>query len=157
MSRKSNYWIDNQPPGTSRWQVAEHGTALESSTYHASIFKLYRRYVKQWNDIELDTSRSLSEHTHRVCGAHVVGSSGKFILSLDINRETGWILEVVFVRNFRQYHPGLSCGLNALRSIADIKRVVLHWRGVGKQAFETWLVQESKENDSLGEWSEYKQ
>jgi len=40
-----------------------------------TIYRVYRRYVKQWNDIEMDTDRRLSEHTHEVCGAKVVASA----------------------------------------------------------------------------------
>jgi len=156
MATKQNYWFGPYPSTSKGWQGAEHGIILDLSLYGERLFRLYRRYAKQWNDIELDVTRSLAEHTHRICGAHVVGSSGGFILTHNTDRENGWILDVDFVRSFRQYYPGRSTGLNALRTIGDIKRVALHWRGNGRESFEQWMNQEMKENGAKDEWNEYK-
>lgn len=156
MTRKLNYWIGPKPSSGKGWQNAEHGTILEPSTYGDQFFRLYRRYVKQWNDIELDVSRGLNEHTHSVCGAKVVSASGRFILEHNSNRETGWILELKFSRGFRQFYPGLSTGLNAFRTINDLQKITFHWRGEGESSFWQWLVLELQENGSKGEWNEYK-
>lgn len=156
MARKPNYWIVPYPSGTKRWQGATSGTSLAMEKYRGQLFHLYRRYAKQWNDIELDQSRRLSEHTHRICDAHVVGSGKQFVLTWNLDRDTGWILEISFVRGFRQFYPGWSTGLNTLRSESDVKSAVLHWRGHGREAFDQWLVREHTENASKGEWAEYK-
>ena len=108
------------------------------------------------NDIELDHSRSLAEHTHRVCDAGVVGSSEKFILQFSQERDHGWLLEIPFARGFKKYYPGGSTGLNSLRSVADIKHSLIHWRGNGREQFDQWLVREESENQAKGEWTEYK-
>ncbi len=154
--RKQQYWIGSRPSNIKRWQNAEAGTLLDLTEYADRLFELYRRYVKQWNDIELNHARSLSEHTHRVCGAQVVGSTGKFILHFNTDRDNGWILELAFSRGFRTYYPGLSTGLNTLQSLGDIKHAVLHWRGNGRISFDEWLIQERTENGAKGEWAEYK-
>ena len=151
-----SYWRGKRPSDAKRLQGADSGEVLSIATYAEPLFHMYRGYAKQWNEIELDETRNLSEHTHRVSGARVVGAQGEFILHMDINREDGWILEVKFVPGFQVYYPRLSCGLNALRKRADIQRVVLHWRGAGRTAFDSWLVQERAENAPRGEWTEYK-
>lgn len=156
MTRKQNYWVGPRPSSGKGWQNAEHGTTLELSACGDQLFRLYRRYVKQWNDIELDVARGLNEHTHNVCGAKVVGASGRFILEHNSNRETGWILEVKFSRGFRQFYPGLSTGLNTLRTINDLQKVTFHWRGEGESSFQQWLALELQENGAKGEWNEYK-
>lgn len=156
MTGRKLYWSGPRPSDGKRWQGAEAAIVLDLDVYGESLFRMYRRYVKQWNEIELNHTRELSEHTFRVCGARVVGSSGKFILTFDADRENGWILDMSFRRGFRQYYPGLSTGLNALRSIADIRRAALHWRGDGKDSFDNWLEQERVEKSAAGEWNEYK-
>ncbi len=153
---KPPYWKGPHPSDATRWQGADSGESLSLSMYGEALFHMYRRYAKQWNDIELDRARSLSEHTHEVCGARVVGAPRKFVLHRDINRDDGWILEVKFARGFHIYYPGWSCGLNTLRSKTDLQSAVLHWRGDGRSEFEAWLVQERSENESRGEWAEYK-
>lgn len=156
MKHKRPYWNGTRPSDGKRWRDAEEAALLDLDVYGDDLYRMYRRYVKQWNDIELDHARELSEHTFRVLGARVVGSSGKFILTFDADRNSGWILDVTFRRGFRQYYPGLSTGLNALRSLADISRAALHWRGDGRKSFDSWLKLEKLEHASSGEWSEYK-
>ena len=150
------YWIGKRPSDAKRWQGAEAGEVLDVESYGDSLFRMYRRYAKQWNDIELDHSRDLSEHTHLVCSARVVGSTGKFTLHNDISRDDGWILEVKFRRGLSQFYPGWSTGLNALRSKDDISQARLHWRGNGRNAFDAWLTVEREENEAHGEWTEYR-
>ena len=156
MTPRQPYWIGSNPANIKRWQNAESGWLLEPTHYSEQLLGLYRRNAKQWNDIELDNARSLSEHTHRVWGAKAVGSSGQFILCFDTDPSNGWILELNFSRQFRQYYPGYSTGLNAPLSPKDIKDAVLHWRGNGQNAFNDWLIQEYKENEAKGEWAKYK-
>lgn len=150
------YWRGKRPSDGKRWKGATSAEELSANIYSEPLFRMYRRYAKQWNEIELDRTRSLSEHTHTVCGSRVVGAPGMFVLHCDVSRENGWILEMKFARGFHQYHPGWSTGLNALRSTADVARSVLHWRGAGKEAFDHWLDQERAENAPRGEWLEYK-
>lgn len=156
MTIRKPYWFGPRPSDGKRWQGAESAIVLDLEEYGESLFRMYRRYATQWNEIELNQARELSEHTFRVCGAQVVGSSGRFILTFNVDRQTGWILELAFRSGFHQYYPGLSTGLNALRSVADIRRAALHWRGSGRDAFNTWLKQERTENSATAEWTEYK-
>jgi len=117
---------------------------------------MYGRYVKQWNDIELDRTRSLNEHSHEVCGAQVVGAERMFVLHDTSQKNEDWILEVKFARGFTPFHPGWSCGKNPFRSLADIANINLHWKGSGDQRFRTWLDRECAENSHKGECTEYK-
>ncbi len=106
MATKRTYWLGPRPSGAARWQGATSGSVLDAAEYEEALYKLYRRYAKQWNDIELDKFRPLSEHTHEICDARVVGSQGMFVLHMNDDRETGWVLEVSFGRGFKQYYPG---------------------------------------------------
>lgn len=157
MQRKLNYWIGARPSNSKRWQNADSGSKLELAEYEGALFGLYRRYAKQWNDIELDHTRNLSEHTHSVCGAKVVGSFDKFILEFSVDRDNGWILELAFSFKFKKYYPGMSTALNMLRTHKDVKNAILHWRGNGQNLFYEWLAIERLENEEKGEWTEYKE
>ncbi len=156
MSRASMYWIGKKPTDGKRWAYTNSATVLNDSAQIEAVFRMYRRYVKQSNDIELDHARSLSEHTHEVCGAKVVGANRKFILHAYAKDKGHWILEILFARGFSQFYPGWSTGKNTLRSVADIKGVYLHWSHEGKAAFEQWLLAEQEANGASGEWDEYK-
>jgi hypothetical protein len=156
MANTRAYWIGKRPSDAKRWQSTTSGSVLDQAKYRQELYKLYRRYAKQWNDIELDKSRPLSEHAHEICGAKVVGTQNKFVLCKDEDRDIGWILEVSFRRGFKQYYPGFSAGLNALRNEDDVSRIVLHWRGEGRENFDAWLARERVENCNRGEWTEYK-
>ena len=117
---------------------------------------MYRRYVKQWNDIELNLDKDLSEHKHEICGAHIVaGRSRSFTLHWQDDNHVHWILEVFYARGFSDY-PGLSCGRNPFRTVNDIRSAHLHWKGNGRKEFDKWLAIEEKENENNGEWNEYK-
>ena len=156
MTGRAPYWVGKRPSDGKRWRGAEAAIILDLEEYGDILFSMYRRYVTQWNEIELDMNRELSEHTFLICGAQVVGASGRFILTFNADRETGWILELCFRSGFHQYYPGLSTGLNALRTVSDIRRAALHWRGNGRDAFETWLKQERTENYATCEATVYK-
>ncbi|MBT12504.1 MAG: hypothetical protein CMI02_10780 [Oceanospirillaceae bacterium] len=157
MSRKPPYWIGKRPSDSKRWAGMTSATILEGETEIEAVYRLYRRYVKQWNDIELDTNRSLDEHTHEICGAKVVaGGQRRFILSHQSGGQDEWILEVCFSRGFKPYYPGMSCGLNPLRSPDDIRSIRLHWNKAGDQAFRRWLESEQGQNKENGEWTEYR-
>jgi hypothetical protein len=119
-----------------------------------AIFRMQRRYVKQWNEIELDRSRSLSEHTHEVFGAQVVGANRRFILHAQVE-SAHWILEVMYARGFSEFHPGWSFGKNPFRSVEDMRSIHLHWSENGRILFEQWLVAERTANESNGEATEY--
>lgn len=86
----------------------------------------------------------------------MVGSSNKFILQFSEERDHGWLLEIPFARGFKKYYPGWSTALNSLRSVADIKHSLIHWRGNGREQFDQWLAREESENQANGEWTEYK-
>lgn len=157
MAGKPPYWIGKRPSDSKRWARMTSATILESESVREAVYRLYRRYVKQWNDIELDTNRSLDEHTHEICGVQVVGSTQRrFILSYHKSTQNQWILEVCFARGFKEYYPGMSCGRNPLRSTDDIRSIRLHWNGNGKHVFEKWLEEEYEKNRKIGEWTEYK-
>lgn len=156
MSRASTYWIGKKPTNGKRWTYTNSATVLNDPAQIEAVFWMYRRYVKQWNDIELDLSRSFSEHTHEVCGAKVVGANRTFILHAYTEDRGHWILEIHFARGFSQFYPGRSTGKNSLRSVADMSGIYLHWSQEGRAAFEQWLVAEQKANGACGEWDEYK-
>lgn len=156
MSRKFSYWVGKRPSDSKRWAGMTSATILGGEAEKEAIYRLYRRYVKQWNDIELDTNRPLDEHTHEICGAKVVGGQHRFILSYKNNGQSPWILEVCFSRGFKQHYPGMSCGLNSLRSTDDIRSIRLHWNEDGDQVFQQWLESEQRKNKDNGEWTEYK-
>ncbi|MFC7367263.1 hypothetical protein [Vreelandella zhaodongensis] len=156
MPRKSPYWIGKRPSDSKRWAGMTSATILAGEAEREATYRLYRRYVKQWNDIELDTNRSLDEHTHEISGAKAVGGQRRFILSHQNNRQNQWMLEVCFSRGFKQYYPGMSCGLNPLRSTDDIRSIRLHWSEDGDREFQQWLESDQRQNQDNGEWTEYK-
>lgn len=81
MAAKPTYWIGPRPSDGRRWANTTVATVLTGDEEKEAIYRMYRRYVKQWNDIELNNDRCLSEHTHEICGAKVVGSGNRrFIL-----------------------------------------------------------------------------
>jgi hypothetical protein len=146
----------DRPTDAKRWEGCDFGALLSKDECAERLVRVYRRYSKQWNDIELDHNRSLAEHTHEICGVKVVSSSDKFILHGGKTREENWILEVVYARGFKQFYPGMSTGRNTMRSASDIKNVRLHWKLQGKDAFENWLAYEQTANPNQGEWQEYR-
>ena len=156
MKRASNYWQGIKPTNGTRWVYTDKAMVLDDPQLVEAVYRMHRRYAKQWNDIELDTSRSLSEHTHKVCGAQVVGGNRRFILHAHQENNEHWILEILFARGFSVWYPGWSFGKNSLRSTSDIKSIQLHWSQGGKEAFESWLKAERDTNQQNGEWNEYK-
>lgn len=157
MSTKSTYWIGARPSDGKRWSYTTSAIVFAADEEKKAIFRMYRRYVKQWNDIELGMDRCLSEHTHQICGANVVGSTNRrFILHWQEGDQTHWILEVCFARGFKEYYPGLSCSRNTLRSTKDIRSIRLHWSQNGREEFSRWLAAEKAENQDTEEWGEYK-
>lgn len=155
MKRGSSYWVGMRPTGGKRWAYATSGTVIDDPKLKEAIFRMYRRYTKQWNDIELDRSRSLSEHTHEVLGAKVVGGNRRFILHAQEDNMNHWILEVFYSRGFSEFHPGWSCGKNPFRSIDDMRSIHLHWSDEGKVKFEEWVEAERLANQHRGEATEY--
>lgn len=157
MPRRSSYWVGTRPSDSKRWAGMTSATILEGGAVGEAIFRLHRRYVKQWNDVELGADRSLDEHTHEICGAKVVGGGQRrFILSHQGAGNNQWILEVCYSQGFKEYYPGMSCALNPLRSTEDIRSIRLHWNEDGDQAFQQWLEAERCENKNNGEWNEYR-
>jgi hypothetical protein len=156
MRRSSSYWVGTRPSGGDRWAYTTCGTVIVDSEIKEAIFRMQRRYAKQWNDIELDRSRSLSEHTHEILGAQKVGGGGrKFILHAQEDNKNHWILEIFYARGFSEFHPGASCGMNPFRSTDDIRSVHLHWSDDGRSTFEKWLLDEGAANQHKGEAEEY--
>ena len=157
MASESTYWNGPRPSDGKRWAYTTSATILTGEEEIEAIYRMYRRYVKKWNDIELDMGRSLSEHTHEICGAKVVGGANRrFILHWQKGDHDHWILEVFLAGGFKEYYPGLSCGLNTLRSTKDLRSIRLHWSKDGREEFNRWLALEKAENQNKGEWSEYK-
>lgn len=154
MVGQANYWTGKRPWNGHRWTYTHSAEVLDSHEYKEAVFRMYRRYVKQWNDIELDHSRCLSEHTHQVHGAQVVGSHRRFILHAQ-ESDMHWILEVLFARRFLEFQRGASFGRNAMRSVDDIHSLHLHWRGSGRSRFDAWLEEECRSNLEHGEAHEY--
>lgn len=154
---KPTYWIGPRPSEGKRWVYTTTATVLTEDEEQEAVYRMYQRYVKQWNDIELNNDKCLSEHTHEIFGAKVVGSGNRrFILHWHRGNEVHWILEVLFARGFKEYYPEFSCGRNALRSIKDIRAIRLHWSEGGREEFGRWHASEQEANQDNGEWSEYK-
>lgn len=154
--RTSGYWIGERPSDGKRWSDTTAAKVIDDAPTKEAIFHMFRRYVKQWNDIELDRARSLSEHTHEVQGAQVVGATRQFVLTSHTDGLDRWTLEVRYGRGFSSFYPGSSFGRNPFRSIADIQSIRLHWSDAGDQAFEKWLLLEQSANASKQEATEYR-
>ncbi len=117
---------------------------------------MYRRYVKQWNDVELDDARNFDESPQEICGANVTSDFKRFVVLGRTQNGEEWILEIWFARGFQRFYPGASCARNTLRSTSDIKSLHLHFSPGGQQAFTDWLQHEQKINQGKGEWDQYK-
>ncbi|EGV28314.1 hypothetical protein ThidrDRAFT_3847 [Thiorhodococcus drewsii AZ1] len=157
MSKSEPYWLGKRPLDGKRWAYTTSAVVLDAGDYHEKLFRMFRRYTKQWNDIELNMDRDLSEHTHEIHGAHIVGGAGRnFTLHWHNDKEDHWILEIHYARGFSEYYPELSCARNPFRSVDDIRSAHLHSKGNGQDKFEKWLELEEKENKENGEWDEYK-
>lgn len=129
---------------------------LDEAKYHIALFEMHCRYIKQWNDIELNRNRCLSEHTHEVHGAKIVGGDGHcFILHWHNIDNDHWILEINYAQGFSEFYPGWSCGRNPFRSLKDIRSAHIHWSGNGREEFDRWLIFEKEANKNNGEWDEY--
>jgi len=61
MAAKPTYWIGPRPSEGKRWAYTTAATVLTGDDEKEAIYHMYRRYVKQWNDIELDNDRCLSD------------------------------------------------------------------------------------------------
>jgi hypothetical protein len=155
MTKRVTYWIGARPRDGRAWAYTEHGRALDDESVKESVFHMYRRYVKQWNDVELDRSRSLQEHTQIVCGASVGFDHHRAVFHWQGQDDTHWILEILFAGRFSEFMSGWSHGRNPLRTLKDIKSLHLHWSKEGDSAFNNWLIQEKLENANKGEWTEY--
>lgn len=112
--------------------------------------------MKLWNEVELDAQRDLDEQPRLICGAHLARERNGFALVGRHDPQGPWVLELIYARGFQPYYPGTSCALNPLRSVADIRRLVLHWSGNGEQAFAKCLEAEHAENRGKEEWTEYR-
>lgn len=156
MPKREPYWIGIRPPNGRKWTYTSNAKVIDDPTMIESLFRLYRRYAKQWNDIELDSRRSLAEHTHEVCGAKVVGDSRCFILHGGTQQGMHWVLELWYSRGFSPYYTGSSCGRNTMRATSDIKSARLHYSSGGEAVFAAWLDQERRSNKNAGEWTIYK-
>lgn len=156
MRAKKPYWIGTKPPDGRRWGSAEHACIISDQRTIDALRSMHNRYVQAWNDIELDPQRSLSEHSHKVFGADVVGVDRMFVLVSRSEAYGEWMLEVKYTRDFSPFHPGLSCGKNPLRSNADIVNVRLHWQGDGQLKFNHWLASEAETNRGLAQCPDYR-
>lgn len=141
MDGSGAYWIGEQPLDGERWSYAEFGTVLNDVATRQTLFGMYGRYVRRWNDIELDPKRSLFEHTHQVHGARVLAADGRFVLHGRPDRHSHWVLEILFRRGFREFYPW-TLERNAMRLPVDMRSVHLHWCGNGREAFARWMEKE---------------
>jgi len=141
MNESREYWIGEQPLDGDRWSYAEFGTVLTDVETRRALFGMHGRYVKQWNDIERDPRSSLFEHTHHIYGAKILPADGRFVLHGRPDSRSHWILEILFSRGFREFHPW-TLERNAMRSAADMRSAHLHWSGNGKEAFARWMEKE---------------
>lgn len=155
MSSRNIYWIDGRPSSGKRWQGAEHAKIINAECVVDAIFRMQRRFVKQWNDVEFDRDRDFSEQSQEISGATVLGLVDRFVVHMRNDRDSLWVLEARHGRGFKPFYPGLSCGRNPFRSWDDMKIIYLHYAGSGEEAFSSWLAIESKNNGSA-EWDKYK-
>lgn len=155
MSSRKIYWIDGRPSSGKRWQEAEHAKIINDENVVDAIVRIQRRFVKQWNDVELDRERDFLEQSQEISGATVLGVGNRFVVHMRNGRDSLWVLEALYVREFKPYYPGSSCGRNPFRSRDDIKIIYLHYAGSGEEGFSSWLAIESQ-NDGSAEWDEYK-
>jgi hypothetical protein len=138
MRDSSEYWIGGNPLGGDRWSYARFGTVLDDVATRQALFRMHGRYVRQWNDIELDSKRSLLEHTQQVHGAKVLTAGDRFVLHGRSGSWSHWILEILYSPGFREFYPW-TLERNTLRSLADVRSVHLHWSGVaGKHSEGGW-------------------
>lgn len=156
MTKRTPYWIGKRPSSGKRWAYTTSAEILNPDQYHEALLGMYRRYVKQWNDIELDRNRSLSEHTHEIHEAKVVGGWGRCFILHWHSGETHWILEIYYSKGFSEFYPGWSCARNPFRSNDDIRSAHLHWNSGGREEFDRWLEKEKESNKRNGEWDEYR-
>lgn len=117
---------------------------------------MYRRFVKQWNDVELHPTRSSGESPQEICGAKMTSDPMRFILQGRTEAGSEWILEVWYARRFRSWYQGASCARNTMRTMNDIESLHLHFSPGGEQAFMSWLQYEQELNRAKGEWEEYR-
>lgn len=156
MNSKPTYWIGKRPSQGKKWAYTDHAEQIEDPDTIEAVFHMYQRYVKQWNDIELDNTRSLEDHTQTICGAKTTSDTRRFIVIGKAEPQIHWVLEIWYARGFRSRYPGGSCALNALRSQGDIKSLYLHFTHGGREAFADWVQREARENRLKGEWTQYK-
>lgn len=138
MNETSAYWTGQRPRDAEEWSCTDFGAVVDDAATRHALFRMYGRYVKRWNEIELDASRNLFEHTHEVDGAKVLAADGRFVLHGRSRARSQWIVEIIFSRGFRVFYPG-NLGRNPMRGVADIRSVHLHWSGSGRDAFEQWM------------------
>ena len=155
MSIRKKYWIDGRPSSGKRWQGAEHAKIINEEKVADAIFRMQRRFVKQWNDVELDRERDLSDQSQEISGATVLGVGDRFVVHMRNGRDSLWVLEAWYGRGFKPYYPGWSYGRNPFRFREDMKSIYLHFAGSGEEGFSSWLALESQ-NDGSAEWAEYK-
>lgn len=141
MGESREYWMGEQPRDGDRWVYAEFGTVLDDAATRQALVDMHGRYVKQWNDVELDPRGGLFKHTHEVHGAKVLAADGRFVLHGRGDSRSHWILEIVFSLGFREFHA-FSFQRNTMRSPADMRSVHLHWCGHGRELFERWMDKE---------------
>lgn len=155
----AKYWIGTRPSKACRWSDAEHGTEINDPDLLERIRQMHSRYVKTWNDVELDMARHLSEHLENFHGAVYYGGylDGPVLgMTFSEGDRFGWRLEIKHTRSFRAYHPGWSFGKNPLRSLADMKSVRLHWAGDGDDRFLAWLDSEREAHQHIQGETQYR-
>lgn len=141
---QSPYWIGKRPTNAKKWSGAKHAQIISDDRTIEAVFHIYQRFVKQWNDVELDAARNFDESPQEIAGAKITSDPKRFIIHGRTEAESMWILEVWYARGFRSSRPGLSCARNTMRSITDIKSLHLHFSPGGPQAFEDWLQHENQ-------------
>jgi len=97
MSKSEPYWLGKRPLDGKRWAYTTSAVVLDAGDYHEKLFRMFRRYTKQWNDIELNMDRDLSEHTHEIHGAHIVGAlaAASRCTGITIKKITGFLKSIM--------------------------------------------------------------
>lgn len=132
------YWIGERPGNGKKWGYTTSGTVLNSKNMMQLAFDLYQIYVIQWNEIESNLKRPLSDHKYELYSAKVIDDFNRFILYHHNNNHDHWILEIWFYKKINRYKAGLSCCLKPLDTVDDIRNLILHWSDGGYVNFKNW-------------------
>ena len=148
---KHKYWVGTRPRGAGKWADATHGIEITDPQLLESIRQMHSRYVKLWNEIAMDESRTQSDYlTSFHEASYFIGGGCRVFGFIPRAGQWGsWVLEIAYPKKFRLYVRGWSSGKNPLRDSTDMKVVTLHWKGDGDDRFLAWLRSEREAHQHI--------